>query len=461
MTGGPVVVVGSGAAGLAAALGAAGAGGDVVVLERNDTVGGTTALSGGIAWIPANAAMTRAGIEDSPAAAARYLDGIVAAGADRELLAAFVADAARVADEIERRTPLIWEALSTWPDYRAEKDGAGTGGRSLWPRPLALPAAVEGRIHPAPDQPVPDGGARNDGVVLRGPVRGRALVGALLAGADGAGVDVRTGVRVTGLVVEDGAVVGVRAGDEVVRGAVVLATGGFQHDAALAARYLASDTGSTVAPMGTPSCDGDGLRLASDVGVEVANMDDGWWMPALAVPGEELDGAAYFRPLHGERAQPGAVMVDGTGRRFVNEAQNYGDVGQAMAGTVGPCWMIFDAAYRQRYPLGPVGPNDPDPRWMHVADDLAGLARALALPAGTLEATVTTFNLGAQGGTDPEFGRGSLPYDRWIGDPAAAHPTLAPLRRGPYYAVAVHRGCMGTKGGPRTDDRGRVRAGTG
>jgi succinate dehydrogenase/fumarate reductase flavoprotein subunit len=270
---------------------------------------------------------------------------------------------------------------------------------------------------------------------------------------DDAGIEVRTGARVTEVVLAGSAVVGVRVGDATVHGRVVLATGGFQHDAALTAAHLSR---APVVAMGTPGCAGDGLRMAHSVGAALGNMDEGWWMPAMHVPGEELDGVTYYRPLHSERAYPGAIMVDGTGRRFVDEAQNYGDVGRAMADAAGPCWLVFDATCRGRYPVGPLGPAQPDPSWLGRADDLTTLAGVLGLPAETLGATVECFNAGADRGEDPEFGRGSFPYDLWIGDSRAPHPTLAPLRQAPFYALPVHLGCMGTKGGPRTDDRGRV-----
>jgi len=117
---------------------------------------------------------------------------------------------------------------------------------------------------------------------------------------------------------------------------------------------------------------------------------------------------------------------------------------------------VVDGSCRRRYPIGPLGPDDPDPPWLPRAEDVGALARVIDVPAETLVATVATFNDSAQLGRDPDFGRGSLPYDLWIGDRRATHPTLAPLREAPFYALQVHLGCMGTKGGPRTDDSGRV-----
>jgi len=424
-------------------------------------------MSGGVVWMPANG---RAGPstanDDNTDEALAYLVAAAGGDVDIELIGAFVGDARRVADQIEQRTPIQWEALEHWPDYRGELPGAKTGGRSLWPRSLRLQPEVEARVQAAFDQPSPTqpGTApapANDGVVLRGHVRGRALVGGLLAALLDAGVEIRTGARATRLEVEDSEVVGVNVDGHVERGRVILASGGFQHDPGLVDEYL---RGPPLVPMGTAGCIGDGLRMTGTVDAVLGNTSEGWWMPAIHVPGEEVEGVAHYRPLHGERAQPGAIMVDRTGRRFVDEAQNYGDVGRAMrsAGSGAPpyqgapCWLVFDAAYRGRYPVGPLEPGAPDPPWLLRAERLSELAQLMGMPWGTLETSVTRFNAGAAVGTDPDFGRGTFPYDRWIGDPSAPHPTLAPLCEAPFYALEVHLGCMGTKGGPRTDTRGRV-----
>jgi len=446
-----VVVVGSGAAGLSAALAASHGGADVVVLEADGLIGGTTAISGGIAWAPGHPY----GTDDDDGLA--YLRELAAGDVDDHLMEVFARDAGRVVADIEARSPLQWQVLPDWPDYHSELPHGIGGGRSIWPRPLAVPDAVAARVrrpfeYARDTLEVP----ANDGVVLRGPVRGHSLIAGLVMALDARGVEIRTGARADALVADGAAVTGVRVGATEVDGRVVLASGGFQWDRRLAATFLPVPD---IAPLGTPGCRGDGLRMAMAVGAELGNMTEGWWMPALHAPGEQLDGRPFWRSLHSERAQPGAILVDRTGRRFVDEAQNYGDVGRAMfrfdavrhTWPAAPCWLVFDAAYRGAYPVGPLGPGDPDPAWLRSAPTLEALAKEIGVGPAALGATVGRFNDGAARGVDPDFGRGSLPYDRWVGGEC-----LAPLTRAPYYAAQVHVGCLGTKGGPRTDDAGRV-----
>lgn len=464
-----VIVVGSGAAGLSAALGATAAGASVTVLERAPKVGGTTAISGGVAWLPGSRAAVEAGLDDSAEAAITYLRSISLGDFDDDLVDAFARDAARVAAAIEDQTSLRWELLADWPDYHAERPGGRAGGRSIWPRPLELPAAVEALVETSPEVGSRDvrqtgaDGRVTDGVVLRGPVRGRILVGAMLDALRERGVDVRTEARGTRLLIESGTVRGVVVDGEELVGHIVLATGGFQFDEELVRTFI---PGGALAAMGAPGCSGDGLHMALAAGAELGNMAEAWWMPAVGIPGETLGDVAFYRPLHVERAFPGAILVDQNGRRFVNEAQNYGDVGRALrlrfeAGTfrhpAAPCWLIFGSGYRSRYSVGSLEPGAPDPAWLHTAATLEALGTELGLPEGALDATVERFNEGAREGNDEEFGRGSYIYDRWIGDQTAEHPTLAPLEGAPFYAAQVRSGCLGTKGGPRIDVMGRVR----
>lgn len=464
-----VVVVGSGAAGLAAALAAADAGATVTVLERAPHLGGTTAISGGVAWIPASDVARTAGVDDSPTAALTYLRALGLGDYDDAPATVFAHDAARVARTIEATTPIEWVLLPDWPDYQSHLPGGLAGGRSIWPAPLAAPPDLARRIQPTPevpdlpDLPVVADAPVTDAVVLRGPVRGRALVAGLAMALSERGVELRTGARVRRLDLDgQGGVRGVvldRA--ESVPGAVVLATGGFQHDAALARTFLPAPG---IAALGPPGCAGDGLRMALGAGAALGNMADAWWMPAIRVPGETIDDAPFYRPLHHERAQPGSLMVDREGRRFVDEAQNYCDAGRAMLrfdpGAYGwpaaPAWLVFDRAYRERTAVGPLAPGGDDPDWLIRAASVAELGAAIGVDPATLTATVDRFNRFAAAGHDPDFGRGAHPYDRWIGDAAAPHPNLAPLGAAPFYALEVLPGCLGTKGGPRTDVDGRV-----
>ena len=242
---------------------------------------------------------------------------------------------------------------------------------------------------------------------------------------------------------------------------MVLASGGFERDPALARAFL---RGPALAPGGAPTNEGDGLRMAMAVGAGLGNMSEAWWSPALSVPGEEVAGAPYYRLLFTEYTRPGSLMVDQTGRRFADEASNYNDMGRALLDVTPqltyprvPAWLIFDAEHRRKYGLGhALRPGCPDPEYLHVANDLTTLAQRIGVPAYALVATVERFNRQAALGADDDFGRGTSPWGRYVGDRKAAHPNLAPLQTAPYYAVQVLPGCLGTKGGPRTDSSARV-----
>jgi succinate dehydrogenase/fumarate reductase flavoprotein subunit len=192
-------------------------------------------------------------------------------------------------------------------------------------------------------------------------------------------------------------------------------------------------------------------------GAALGNMSEAWWAPAISVPGETIEGEPLHRLILTERARPGSLIVDSTGRRFFDEHQNYNDAGRALhAFDPGgysfprvPSWLLFDAHYRASYHLGPLRKGDPDPDWILKAGTLAELAELMPVPPDGLEATVARFNEQADRGVDVDFGRGSRLYDRFLG-------SWGPLGDGPYYAVRVLPGCLGTKGGPRTDAEGRV-----
>jgi succinate dehydrogenase/fumarate reductase flavoprotein subunit len=438
-----VIVVGSGAAGLAAALAARESGAEVTVLEATPAIGGTTALSSGAVWLPNNHLVAG----DSAELVRTYLHSLGRTDADR-----FVEEAPGVARWLETRTPLRWAALPI-PDCLP--GGRSTGGRSLEPRPFRptpelaalVRAALPWRSRPATLTELVTGQAPPGLLEQRERTRtltaGRALVAALLTAAVDAGITVRTDARATRFL---GA--GVEVDGTPLAGRVVLATGGFERDEALVRRYLGEPVPGVA---GAPGARGDGLRMAIAAGAALRTTSQAWWCPTIRVPGDAIDGEPVYRILLAERARPGAVLVDRDGHRFTNEAQSYHEVGRALLGR-GPAWLVVDAGHRRRCPIGPVRPGDPDADPLRRADTLPDLARLIDVPADALATTIDRFNQTARDGRDPDFGRGAHAYDGVMGD-------LGPLREPPFYAVPVHLGVGGTSGGPRTDPDGRVLGG--
>lgn len=472
---GQVIVVGSGAAGSAAALSAAVAGAEVVVLEGADLLGGTTTYSGGVSWLPGSATAVAAGIADTAEEARTYLRSLALGDVDTGLVDAFLDDAAAVATWLEEHSELRWLLLD-YPDYHPERPGGLTTGRSLEPAPTAVPLDLVARLRLAPTLPAPvaygeiadrriDAAeiARREAAGIL--AAGRGLVGVLLAAVERLGGTVRTGCRVVALqTADDGRVVGARTADgEDLEGAVVLATGGFERDPDLVRRFLRMPE---IVPAGSPTARGDAIRLALDVGAELGNMSEAWWCPTAVLDEELYEGEPVHRLLLTERIRPRSLIVDRSGRRYVDESRNYNDLGRAMhdfdPGTFSfpraTSWLLFDHAYRRRWHLGPLRRDAPDPSWLHRGDSLEELAEHIGVEVSVLPRTVARFNELARLGQDLDFGRGSSAYERALGDPTADNPTLGPLDEPPFYAVRVRPGAIGTKGGPRTDADGRVRA---
>ncbi|WP_328358832.1 FAD-dependent oxidoreductase [Mycobacterium sp. NBC_00419] len=474
-----VVVLGSGGAGLTAALTAAANGASVAVYEKAQTVGGTTAVSGGIVWTPAH---RRSPDVDLPVQdALDYLRAQALGAMDEELVGTFVRTGAPMIDFVEGHSDARFEIAPGYMDYKPELPGGKTvGGRSLSPMPYEVTRLGEwaGRIttFPADWSNVGfDAETRarlNADVDDRGGqvvVAGGALIAGLLKGLLDRGVAPVTGARATELIVDSGSVVGVRIAlsDKMInvraRRGVVLATGGFEWDESLVGAFLRGPMRGAVSP---PNNTGDGLRMAMAHGADLANMGEAWWVPIVRIPGDTIEGKPRSRSVRLERTRPRSIIVNRAGKRFVNEACDYNSMAGAFhyldprGGYVNdPAWMVFDSLHLKHYGFLGVEPDGPAPDWFNQSADLAELGTKTGIDPDGLEQTLQRWNDNVTREIDPDFGRGSSAYDGYWGDASAtttAGKTLGPIDTAPYYAVPISVGSMGTKGGPRTDKDGRV-----
>ncbi len=483
-----VVVIGSGAGGLTAALTAAVGGLEVLIIEKSALIGGTTAVSGGSIWAPGHRYAPESAQPDERASALAYLEALTLGSGDRALLEAFVDQVNPMLDLVDRHTGIEFEVNEEHPDYQPQLPGGRAGGRTLQGGLFdssVLGEDLRGRLRTSPSGvPVTrleldawgqDTLERWDWALLAERMSsgivgmGSALVGELLNGALANGARIRTDAaarefirdaagRVSGVVVEhEGQRESVHA-----RCGVVLASGGFEWDPALVQQFLGKPM---LAPASPPDNTGDGLKMSIAIGAGIGNMSEAWWGPMIQPTGDTYDGQPLSRPTSGLRGLPGGIIVNRHGRRFVNEAMNYNDVAKPLGhfDPVGyeyanqPCWLIFDQRFRDSYSIATCTPDAPTPTWMAQAADLDEIAALTGIDAVGLSDQVGEYNKNAAQGVDPTFHRGESVYDRYRGDARVEpHPNLRPLESGPYYAVPLVLGCLGTKGGPVTDEHGQV-----
>jgi succinate dehydrogenase/fumarate reductase flavoprotein subunit len=484
-----VVVLGTGAAGMTAALAAHAGGASVAVLEKSKLVGGTTAVSGGVVWVPNNHHLPETGITDSREEALGYVKRLTDGRSDDALVERFIDTAPAMVQWIESQTALRFKALARYPDYHPEFPGGKPGGRSLDPGLFDAndlgPWKKTLRRSPVFGMTAMSVAEATDWGVFSKPLKlpfkllgerygkgfvcyGGALAGQLLKALLERKIEPQVEHAARDLVVDEGRVAGVRVekgGQEIfvrARRGVVLASGGFEWNRALAAQFLG---GVLTHPNSPPTNEGDGLKMAMSVGADLANMSEAWWCPSLVIPGEEYDGKQLHRGDFATRSLPHTIIVNRRGRRFVNEAQNYNDLMKAFFAFEPnayerpnlPAWVVFDQAYLEKYALMTLMPGQPAPDWIVRAESLEELARAIGVDARGLAETVSRFNGFAVEGVDPDFGRGDSLYDHFYGDPDnKPNPNLGVIGKKPFYALQVHPGAIGTKGGARVDGDARV-----
>ena len=486
-----VAVLGSGASATTAAILAADSGAVVALLERAEVVGGTTALSGGVLWVPNNHHMAEAGIEDSREDALAYLDSLSLGMMDDELVETLIDTGPEMLRYMEENTPVSLHVFEGYPDYHPENPGGKPeGGRSLdndlfpfeelgpWadrinhqPDAVFFPATMleidTKRVDDVPPEVMEARRARD----MRS--TGQALAGSLIKGCLDREIPVHTATRARELILDDSdAVVGVRAerdgADYFVkaRKAVVIASGGFEWNEELVKAFL---RGPMTAPTSSPENEGDGLLMAMGAGAALGNMSEAWWIPGIHVPGDEMRGRTFARLILAERTWPRSIIVNRKGKRFMNEAANYNAVGHAFhtfdPNTFEfinlPAWLIVDSLYQPPIARHNVGPDAPG--WIRRAGTLAELAAQIDVDPDGLEETVARFNEGVARGEDPEFDRGVSAYDSYNGDrwQKAPFTTLGPIDTPPFYAAQIESGALGTKGGPKTNAKAQVLRATG
>lgn len=498
-----VVVVGSGGAGLTSATVAARRGLKVLLLEKSEWFGGTTALSGGGIWVPGSTIAAKAGLVDEPGAAARYVHEVVGPTLRADLLDAFLDAAPRMVDELQQHTSVRFAVQRGFADWHPRAAGHSPEGRLLVPLPydgrelgqhfsMLRPPLTElnapgGMMIGLPDMAHAArwtrsfasfrhmamlGGRYAVDRLCRYPrgtrlTMGNALAARLLRSALDAGVTLWRRTPMQRLVVEQGGVTGVVvscAGVETTvrasRG-VVLASGGFSANATMRQRYIpyAAHHVSLVPDGNT----GDGLNhaLAAGARFDGDNLSNAGWV-VVSVLREAGGRVRKFPHLFLDRGKPGCIAVNARGERFGNEAATNLVEPMHRTGSV-PAHLVCDDVFIHRYGLGLVRPGGFGLRRMTAAGyvisapTLAALAERIGVPAAGLAATVSRFNAQAAAGHDDDFGRGRDPLDHVMGDPShRPNPCLGPIVNGPFHAVEIFPGDSTTTVGLRVDVRARV-----
>ena len=464
-----LVAMGSSTGGLAACIVGHDLGLRTVLLEKTDFLGGGTALSGGVLWIPFNHHMLEEGLSDSREEALTHIRTISMGRHDEEHLAAYLDTGPELVRYLEEHTPLKL-TIEASPDYYADLPGGKKRGRQLYPNPEVMgPMLKEAeKTNPLVAK------VRRDPVPFFAGMRdewseGRALIGGLAMACADRGIDVLTGVRGRQLIVQDGRVIGLRAErdgrDFFVRAAkgVLLASGGFEWNQEMNKRFMNCPT---LFPLTPNSNEGDGHIMGMELGAAVALMDHSIYQPAFRVTGEEVQGGPFYRPL--SYGYPGNILVNRHGKRCCNESF-YPDIGRAFVAydrlkselANVPIFWISDSENANRTGMSVLPKFTKDTGWLRQANTLPELAGQLGIPADSLTETVERFNRFAREGRDPDFHRGEGTYQAYWGSRGAwagqkPSDTLGPLEKPPFYGIELHVGSVGNLGGLVVNRRAQV-----
>jgi 3-oxosteroid 1-dehydrogenase len=503
------VIAGSGAGSMCAALVLRAAGKRVLVLEKTDLVGGTTALSGGVLWIPANRFMREAGIDDSQEQAMAYLDAVVGdrddmPAASRARRQAFVEQAPRMLDFLVEQG-LRMRRIPSWPDYY-DAPGASVPGRAVvsdlfdvkqlgdW-RTKLRPGFVPLPAHLDEAMQLPlvkrSGAAKKVllrilGRALADKFRGRArrtageaLQGQLLHAALKAGVEIRLDTAVSELIVDQDRVNGVIANvggvDQRIEAhlGVLISAGGFARNQRMLDRHIPGTSASWSSTIEADT--GEMIEAAERAGAVAVQMGERIGMQIALPPGSEQ--MKVKAAMQNDICKPHAIAVEQSGVRFARESSSHPEFSERMlernkSVPALPSWMICDSQYLAKYMLAGTMPGRKKPpawtesNFLRSGETIEALAAACGIDGARLRATVDRFNGFVAEGRDGDFGRGDLAYDRWVGDPLAASAsapsnTLGTIEQAPFYAVALYPGDVGTYGGLLTDVHARVLRGDG
>ncbi|WP_375398833.1 FAD-dependent oxidoreductase [uncultured Sphingomonas sp.] len=485
------VIVGSGGGALAAALTAARAGMSVTVLEKNAKFGGSTAMSGGILWLPGNPVSRRTGDRDTIDAGRTYLDDLIG-NTDKASTPARRESFLRAIDPMVtmlEEEGLRFYACKGYSDYYDERPGGHAAGRAIGARMISAKALGDDaeRLQLLPGWNLPiatDEFAAMSlaGRTIRGKLmaarvavrslrqklagaplyfRGAALQARMLLAVRRRGIDLRANMAVADLIEEGGRIAGVRLADGgriLARRGVLIAAGGYARNPALRREHQGHPAGSDWT-MANPGDTGDLLATARAHGAATSHLEEAWWVPVSLKANGQIAG--FHSPQ--EMQKPYCITVNARGERFVNEAASYMEIGQAMYAHDGvPAWIVMDARHRRHYPWGAVPPRVTPPSWiksgyLQRADTLEALAGQCGIDPVGLARTVARFNGFARAGDDADFHRGARAYDKVYADPRVTpNPALGTLEQAPFYAVRIVPGDVGTAGGLMADDQARV-----